>query len=158
VCRRGWFSAPQLWRFETRQADMKLDAGGQRAIKTVASDGVGTDRGCSRGVSSAATMTPAVAGAALPSRWLIEQRRQAHRALNEHDGHRARAIGGARIVWPRVKVCRMSIARPQCMHTKLGCLMPMSSPPAGATATAGSRNSSRARARLGLRLPLASSP
>jgi hypothetical protein len=63
---------------------MKLDAGGQRAIKTVASDGVGIDRGRSRGVSSAATMTPAVAGAALPSRWLIEQRRQAHRALNEH--------------------------------------------------------------------------
>jgi ribosomal protein L12E/L44/L45/RPP1/RPP2 len=78
--------------------DVKLDAGGERATKTVASNTVDIDERCSRAVSSAVTVPPAAAGAALPSRWLIEPRRQACRALNEHAVHRAHSIGGARIV------------------------------------------------------------
>jgi hypothetical protein len=68
---------------------VKLDAGGQRAAKPAVSDAVGIDERCSRGVSSTVAVPPAGASPALASRWLIEQHRQAHRALNEHDVHRA---------------------------------------------------------------------
>jgi tripartite-type tricarboxylate transporter receptor subunit TctC len=50
----------------------------------------------------------------------------------------------------------MTIARPQCMHTKVGCLMPASSLSCGAGI--GAHNSWRATARLAVRLPLANSP
>ena len=62
---QGCFIAPQLWRFESRQSDVKLDTGGQRATKTVASDAVGIDERCSRGVSSTVAVPPAVAASSI---------------------------------------------------------------------------------------------
>ena len=48
------------------------------------------------------------------------ERRQ-HLASNEHDGHRAAPSGGARIACDlRAKVCKMTIAWPQCQHTNVG--------------------------------------
>ena len=68
--------------------------------------------------------------------------------------------GGARIAWPRVKVCSTIIAWPQCRQTKVGADVVTPSPQLSMAADTGevARNSSRASAKLALRLPLASSP
>ena len=92
------FDIALLWRFELRESGANADAGGERDAKAVASEDVSSDERCSRDVSSTVAVSPAVAGAALPGRWLNEQHRKAQVALNKHDVHRARSCGGARIV------------------------------------------------------------
>jgi hypothetical protein len=91
-----WFIAPELWRFGLRQLGLMRDGGGRGDAKTAASEIVGVDERCSRGVSSTVAMPPGVAGAMLASRWLSKQRR--HRVCNEHDVQVARSMGGARMV------------------------------------------------------------
>ena len=108
MCRSGWFSAPELWRFEPRQSDEMCDGGGRHAVNTVAGEIVGINECSSRVVSSTFAVAPAVTGATLTSRWLSEQCRQ--RASNEHDVQLARSMGGARMARPRVKVCTTSMA------------------------------------------------
>jgi hypothetical protein len=92
------FDMALLWRFELRQSGANAHAGGERDAKAVASDEVSSDERCSRDVSSTLAVSPAVASAALPGRWLNEQHRQAYAALKKPDVHRARSCGGARIV------------------------------------------------------------
>ena len=69
---------------EPRRSGVKADSGGQRAARTVASDNVGIDERCSRGVSSTVAVPPAVASAALPSRRLIVSPDSLHIASSPH--------------------------------------------------------------------------
>ena len=68
MCRSGWFSAPELWRFEPRQSDEMCDCGGRHAVNTVAGEIVGINECSSRVVSSAFAVAPAVTGATLCAR------------------------------------------------------------------------------------------
>jgi len=65
--------APSLWRFEMRRSGVIADAGREQPAKAGAGEGVSVDGGCPHGVSSAAPALPVTLGAALPTRWLIEQ-------------------------------------------------------------------------------------
>jgi hypothetical protein len=92
------FDMALLWRFELRESGANAEAGGKGDIQAVVSDELSSDKRWLRDVSSTVAMSPGVASAALPGRWLNEQHRQGQTALNKDEVHRARSCGGARII------------------------------------------------------------
>jgi hypothetical protein len=63
----------------------------------------------------------AATGKGMPRRLWASKSRRSIRALAHECGHGAGVCwGGARIVRPRMKVCRMIIEPPQCGQTKHG--------------------------------------
>ena len=72
----------------------------------------------------------ALHGQSHPESTVADQRRRDDLEWVDDGAHDAcGGCGGARIVWPRVKVCRMIIAWPQCGHTKVSGVVPSSSSP-----------------------------
>jgi hypothetical protein len=62
-----------------RQSGANADASRERDAKAVSNNDVSSDERCSRDVSSTLVVSPAVASAALPGRWLNERHRQGMR-------------------------------------------------------------------------------
>ena len=157
---RCFEKAPLLWRFGRGRSSENADGCGRWGSDAEAGAGVRVDRRFSGDVQKAAAPVRVGQEVALPGRRLLGQCRQTPGAFGQSDIHRAYSCGGARIVWARVNVCRMIIARPQCTQRKFGgvVLASLWPPSCWAGSSPGTCNSSRTRGRLALRLPLASSP
>ena len=109
-----WRSVARSMAIGRGTAGERSDVRGVPTLEVRAADDPGIGRGRSRCVHGAATAVKAARDAVRPGRRLIERCQRTRDASNSYEAHGTGSAGGARIAWPRVKVCTISSARPQC--------------------------------------------
>lgn len=144
-----------LWRLQAHGGAVKVRSIGAQPLSGEASAVIGVERRRRQACAQVGTCWNNAPNTSWPCRRL--ERRQSQFALATESSHDVDRRGGARIVSPRVKVCTMVIAWPQCGQTKVDrCVSTGSS--SGRGSCGGTCISWRTSARLAVRLQLASSP